>query len=90
MAAPRVDLAAHITATEHRMIGRALRKQLGNLQFTQWTQETEILHFVAEILGHIVPEVTFKFDGFAVLVVDVGARHRRLVGAVLVRQGDIF
>ena len=84
MAAPRVGLAADVAAAEHGMVGLALRKQAGDLQLAQRTQETEILHFLVDMLSHIVPEITLKFDGLAVLVVDVGPWHGRLVGAVFV------
>ena len=85
MAAPGIRLAAHIAAAEHRMIVLTLRKQLGNLQFAQRSQETEILHVAIQILGHILSEITLKFDGLAVLVVDVRAGHGGLVRAVFVR-----
>ena len=72
------------------MISLTLGKQRRNLQLTQRTQEAEILNFIDNILSHIIPEIALKLDGLAVLVVDVRPRHSRFIGAVFVRQGDIF
>ena len=90
MAAPRVGLAAHVAAAKHGMIGLTLRKQARNLQFVQWSQETEILNLIVQIRGHIVSEIALKLNGFAVLVVDVVAWHSRLIGTVFVGKRNVF
>ena len=89
VAAPRIGFAARVATAKHLVIGLKLGEEIRNLHLTQRTQETEILNVSIDVLSHIFAEIALKLNGFAVLMVDVRAWHRRFVGTRLIRKGDV-